>query len=138
MLEPTASAISQADLERLFFESVEYCQCGDVQTEVKFYKELPESARTQSELRRRIDKVLREKEIREAHMAQEKFLNDQLSLEGPPQKQPRGHAAKEQKKGTKPEPKKTQNNENDVHGGGMGGKKLTISLSNNSTIKIAN
>ena len=47
MLEPTASAVSQVDLERLFFESVEFCQAGDMQTEVKFYKELPESQQTQ-------------------------------------------------------------------------------------------
>ena len=61
MLEPTASAVSQLDLERLFFESVEHCQYGEVQTEVKFYKELPESMQIQSELRRRIDKVLRKR-----------------------------------------------------------------------------
>ena len=60
---------------------------------------------TQSELRRRIDKVLRKKEVTELRKAHEKYLNDQLSLGGPPQKQPRGHAAKEQEKGKKPEPK---------------------------------
>ena len=62
---------------------------------------------TQSELRRRIDKALREQEAREARKALEKSLVDQLSLGGNSQKQPRGHAAKEQEKGTKPEPKKT-------------------------------
>ena len=66
MLEPTANAVSQFDLERLFYESVEYCQYGEVQNEVRFYKELPEQMQTQSELRRRIDKVLRWKEVTES------------------------------------------------------------------------
>ncbi len=66
MLVPSADAVSQLDLERLFYESVEHCQYGEVQTEVKFYKELPESPQTQSELRRRIDKVLRKKEANES------------------------------------------------------------------------
>ena len=92
-----------------------------MQTEIKFYKEMPKSAQTQTELRRRIDKVLREKEIREARKAQEKSWNDRLSLADQPQKQPRGHAGKEQKKVTKPEPKKTPKNGEDAHGGGNGG-----------------
>ncbi len=74
MMEPTADAVSQLDLESLFYECVEHCQCGDVQTEVKFYKELPESQQTQSELRRRIDKVLRKKEALESRKAHEKVL----------------------------------------------------------------
>ena len=41
MLEPTANAVSQLDLESLFYESVEYCQYGEVQTEVKFYNSCP-------------------------------------------------------------------------------------------------
>ena len=71
MMEPTADAVSQRDLEMLFHKCVEHCQYGEVQTELKFYKELPESQQTQSELRRRIDKVLRKKEALESRKAQE-------------------------------------------------------------------
>ena len=98
MMEPTADAISQLDLERLFYECVEHCQYGEVQTEIKFYKELPESQQTQSELRRRIDKVLRKKEALESRKAHEKYLNDQLSLGAPPHKQQRGKMQPRSKK----------------------------------------
>ena len=43
MMEPSADAVSQQQLEKLFYESVEHCQYGEVQTELKFYRELPES-----------------------------------------------------------------------------------------------
>ena len=76
MMEPTADAVSQQHLEKLFYECVEHCQYGEVQTEIKFYKELPESQQTQSELRRRIDKVLRKKEALESRKTREKYLND--------------------------------------------------------------
>ncbi len=105
-----------------FYECVEHCQYGEVQTEIKFYKELPESQQTQSELRRRIDKVLRKKEALEFRKAHAKYLNDQLSLGAPPQKQQRGNAAKEQSDGTKPEPKKSDTkNDKDAPGGGEWG-----------------
>ena len=71
MMEPSADAVSQQQLEKLFYESVEHCQYGEVQTELKFYKELPESQQSQSELRRRIDKVLRKKEALESRRAHE-------------------------------------------------------------------
>ncbi len=123
MLEPTADAVSQRDLEKLFYESVEHCQYSEVQTEIKLYKELPESQQTQSELRRRIDKVLRKKEANDSRKAHEKYLNDLLSLGGPPQKQPRGQAGKEQKDGTKTDGKKSATkNAKDASGGGNGGK----------------
>ena len=73
---------------------------------IKFYKELPESQQTQSELRRRIDKVLRKKEALESRKAHEKYLHDQVSLGAPPHKQPRGHAAKEQEKAQSLSPRK--------------------------------
>ncbi len=51
-----------------------------------------------------------------------KYLNDQLSLGAPAHKQARGHAAKERKDGTKPEPKKSSTKSNkDARGGGTGG-----------------
>ena len=73
MLEPTADAVSQRDLEKLFYESVEHCQYSEVQTEIKCYKELPESQQTQSELRRRMDKALRKKEASDSRKAHEKY-----------------------------------------------------------------
>ena len=74
MLEPTADAVSQRDLEKLFYGSVERCQYSEVHTEIRFYKELPESQQTQSELRRRIDKVLRKKEANDSLKAHDKIL----------------------------------------------------------------
>ena len=56
---------------------------------------------TQADLRRRVDRVMRSKEIAESRKAAERALNDALSL-GPAPKQPRGHAGK---KGDAPQPK---------------------------------
>ena len=65
---------------------------------------------------------MRKKDAHESRKAHETYLNDQLSLGGQSQKQQRGHTAKEQEKGTKPEPKKTPKSEKDARGGGNGGK----------------
>ncbi len=56
---------------------------------------------TQADLRRRVDRVMRSKEIAESRKAAERALNDALSL-GPAPLQPRGHAGK---KGDAPQPK---------------------------------
>ena len=101
MMQPTAHQVSQVDLERLFYEALEHCQYSEVQHELRFYKEGP---MPQSDLRRRIDKVLRTKEISESRKAHERSLNDALSL-GPAPKQPRGHAGKKGDGQPKTEPK---------------------------------
>ena len=80
MMEPTAHAVSQVDLERLFYEALKHCQYSEVQHELRFYKEGPEHQQTQSDLRRRIDKVLRKSEVSDSRKAHERFLNDELSL----------------------------------------------------------
>ena len=67
--------------------------------------------------------MLRKKGALESRKPHEKYLNDQLSLGGPPQKQPRGQAGKEQKDGTKSDGKKsTTKNNKDASGGGNWGK----------------
>ena len=83
---------------------------------------------------------MREKEIREARKALEKSWSDRLSLADQPQRQPRGHAGKEQNKGTKPEPKKTPKNEKDARGGGNGGTEAEDKLKqqHSSAMKIVN
>ncbi len=126
MMEPSADAVSQQQLQKLFYESVEHCQYGEVQTEIKFYKELPESQQTQSELRRRIDKVLRKKEALESRKAHENYLNDQLSLGAPPHKQQRGNAAKEQRTAQRLSPRNSPPRATRMQKvGGMGGKMQT-------------
>ncbi len=123
MMEPTAHAVSQVDLERLFYEALEHCQFPDVQHELRFYKEQPEHMQTQPDLRRRIDKVLRKKEVSDSRKAHEKFLHDALSL-GPGRKQPRGQAGKQEQDGQKADkqPKKTATKDaKGASGGGDGG-----------------
>ena len=51
MMEPMAHAVSQVDLERLFYEALEHCQFPKVQHEIRFYKEQPEHMQTQPDLR---------------------------------------------------------------------------------------
>ena len=104
MMQPTAHEVSQVDLERFFFEALEHCQYSEVQHELRFYKEGPMRQQTQSDLRRRIDRVLRTKEIAESRKTHERSLNDALSL-GPAPKQPRGHAGKKGDGQPKTEPK---------------------------------
>ena len=59
---------------------------------------------TQSDPRRRVDRILKTQEIAESRKAHERPLNDALSL-GPAPKQPRGHAGKKWDGQPKTEPK---------------------------------
>ena len=77
---------------------------------------------TQPGLRRRIDKVLRKKEVSDSRKAHEKFLNHALSL-GPGQKQPRGQPGKKEHDGQPDkQPKRTAKKDaKGASGGGDGG-----------------
>ena len=96
-----------------------------MQTEVKFFKELPESVQTQSELRRRIDKVLRKKEAHASRKAHEKFyLINFLSVL-------RRSAATQPKNSKAPSlnPRRAPRLRRILKLGGLGGKMLTTSSS---------
>ena len=101
MMQQSAALLSQSELERMFYESVQHAQYGDIQHEIRFYRESPIHTQTQAALRRRIDRVLYEKEVAESRKAAEKALHEQLSLH-PSTK--RGTPGKQQE--PKKEPKK--------------------------------
>ena len=99
MMQPSAHALSQTDMERLFFESVQHCQYADLQHEIRFYREGPMHSRTQAALRRRIDRVLFDKEVADSRKAAEKAMHESLSLNPTPK---RGNAGKQPKEPKKP------------------------------------
>ena len=80
MMQQSAALLSQSELERMFYESVQHAEYGDIQHEIRFYRESPIHTQTQAALRRRIDRVLYEKEVAESRKAAEKALHEQLSL----------------------------------------------------------
>ena len=101
MLQASAALLSQTDLERMFFESVQHSKFGDLQHEVRFYRESPAHAQTQAALRQRIDRMLYDKEVQESRRASEKALHEQLTLQAPSKKGAPGKTSE-----PKPEPKK--------------------------------
>ena len=94
MMQSSATEIAEKELERLFYQSIQHAQHSELQHELRFYRESPSHMQGQPALRRRIDRMIYQKDVEESKRQAEKALTEELTLKPSARK---GAPAKEQK-----------------------------------------